>query len=185
MDRQNLSRWLHGLSGAHALKFDQESDRAAFFAALIRSPAARQWWAIPAEGGLLGDYGVLENIFLPAQAMDEATAMARFTRWCERLESAGIPRLPLLQPLALLSPWQRRLAAFLRAVVADAPALIFDDTCYGLSRTEHRYAVRMHEFYRQYFSLRPTVYVTLSAPPAELEIPTENFHHHEHAFAAC
>lgn len=184
MDRHAVSSWLSGLSGAHALQFDRETERADFLAALLRSPSAGSWWAIPSDGGLLGDFGLLENLLLPAQAKDDDSAGARLRRWLERLSACGVsPPLPLTLPLAALSPWQARVAAFLRAVVADAPALVFDDTCYGLGPEEGRQAILLHGFFRHYFPFRPTVYITLSAPPPELNIAAENCHRHDTVFA--
>lgn len=174
-----LSAWLSGLIGAHALHFDRESERAEFLAGLIRSPLAERWWTVSADGGLLGDYGLLHNILLPAQVKGDSAAIGRLARWSERLALAGIPPLPLSMPLNALSTWQLRLAGFLRGVVADAPALVFDDTCYGLLADEHRLAATLHEFFHQYFPFRPSLYLTLSALPPELNIPTENCHRHE------
>lgn len=183
MDKGALSSWLAGLSGAHALLFDRETERADFFATLLRSPSARRWWAIPADGGLLSDFGLLENLLLPAQAKNDSSAGARLRRCLARLEDCGIAPLPLSSPPPALSPWQARMAAFLRAVVADAPALVFDDTCYGLNRDEARQAIALHEFFRRYFPFRPTLYVTLSALPPELNIPAANRHRHDTVLA--
>lgn len=182
MDRRAVSSWLAGLTGAHVLQFDRETERADFLATLLRSPSANTWWAVPADGGLLSDFGLLENVLLPAQTRGDSGAGGRLKRWMERLKSCGIAPMPLNLPLTALSPWQARVAAFLRAMVADAPALVFDDTCYGLSRDECRQAIRLHEFFRHYFPFRPTVYVTLSAPPAELKIPAANRHRHDTVF---
>jgi hypothetical protein len=183
MDTRAVSSWLSALTGAHALRFDRETERADFLATLLRSPSARSWWAIPADGGLLTDFGVLENVLLPAQAKGDGKAGARLVRWLERLKASGIAPMLLTLPLTELTPWQARLAAFLRAVVADAPALVFDDTCYGLSREESRQAILLHGFFRRYFPFRPTVYITLSAPPPELNIAAGNCHHHETVLA--
>jgi len=183
MDTRAISSWLSGLAGAHVLRFDRETERADFLATLLRSPSAGSWWAIPADGGLLSDFGVLENVLLPAQAKGNSKAGARLGRWLQRLKAFGIAPIPLNLPLAALSPWQARVTAFLRAVVADAPALVFDDTCYGLSQEESRQAILLHGFFHHYFPFRPTVYVTLSAPPPELNIAAGNCHHHETVLA--
>ena len=172
---------LSGLVGAHALLFERELERASFLAALIRSPVAAQWWIVYADGGLLADYGLLQNILLPAQAKGDGTACGRLIRWRQRLVLAGIPPLPLGLPLAAMTPWQQRLAGFLRALVADAPALVFDDTCYGLQAEEHRQAARLHAFFHHYFPFRPSLYLSLSAPPPELNIAHGNFHTHENS----
>jgi len=183
MDPRALSCWLAGLSGAHALRFDREAERADFFATLLRSPSAGSWWAIPADGGLLSDYEPLENVLLPALARGDSRAGIRLRRLLARLQACGIAPIALGLPLAALSPWQARVTAFLRAVVADAPALVFDDTCYGLHQEEARQAVLLHGFFRHYFPFRPTVYLTLSAPPAQLDIAAVNCHHHETVLA--
>jgi hypothetical protein len=91
--------------------------------------------------------------------------------------------LPLTLPLDSLNTWQRRLAAFLRALVADAAALIFDDTCYGLQAEEQRQAALLHAFFQRYFPFRPSLYLTLSEPPPELTISGRNFHTHDLALA--
>jgi hypothetical protein len=183
MENNAVSLWLSGLTGAHALQFDRETERADFLATLLRSPSANTWWAIPADGGLLSDFGLLENILLPAQSRGDAGAGARLTRWLKRLKACGIAPVPLRLPLAELSPWQARVTAFLRAVVADAPSLVFDDTCYGLNPRECRQAILLHGFFRHYFPFRPTVYITLSAPHPELNIPAANCHRHDNVFA--
>ena len=183
MDKGAVSLWLSGLRGAHALQFDRETERADFLAALLRSPSAGSWWAIPADGGLLSDFELLENVLLPAQAKGDTRAGTRLRRWLERLKTCGVAPIPLASPLAALSPWQARVAAFLRAVVADAPALVFDDTCYGLHQEERGQAVLLHGFFRHYFPFRPTVYITLSAPPPELNSPAGNCHRHDTVFA--
>lgn len=183
MDTRTLTSWLSGLAGAHALRFDREAERMEFFAMLLRSPGAGSWWAIPADGGLLADFGLLENILLPAQARGDSNAGERLLRWSERLAAAGIPRIPLYLSLADLTPWQARISAFLRAVVADAPALVFDDTCYGLDRKESRQAALLHAFFRHYFPFRPTLYITLSAPPEAIRIPAAHCHRHDKVFA--
>lgn len=179
MNPRTVSTWLSGLAGAHALRFDRETERADFLATLLRSPSAGSWWAIPADGGLLSDYELLENILLPALAKGDSRAGVRLRRLLERLEHSGIAALPLGLPLAALSPWQARFTAFLRALVADAPALVFDDTCYGLHRDEARQAILLHGFFRHYYPFRPAVYITLSAPPPQLQIAAVNCHHHE------
>ena len=181
MDRHIVSAWLSKLNGANALQFDRETERSEFLAILLRAPSAGSWWTIPADGGLLSDFGLLENILLPAQAKGDIRAGKRLRSWLRRLDASGIAPIPLSLPLAALDPWQARIAAFLRAVVADAPALVFDDTCYGLGPQEYRQAILLHGFFRRYFPFRPTVYVTLSAPPPELDIPPENFHRHDTA----
>ncbi len=183
MDKHTVASWLSGLHGAHALQFDRETERADFLATLLRSSCAASWWAIPADGGLLTDFGLLENLLLPAQARGDSNAGARLGRWLERLQACGIARLPPSRPLAALSPWEARVAAFLRALVADAPALVFDDTCYGLNPEEGRQAILLHRLFRHYFPFRPTVYVALSAPPVELGIPAVNCHRHENVLA--
>lgn len=183
MDKRAVSSWLSALAGAHGLSFDREIERADFLATLLRSSSAGAWWTIPADGGLLSDFGLLENVLLPAQAKGDSHAGARLRRWRERLQACGIAPTPLNLPLAALTPWQTRVAAFLRAVVADAPALVFDDTCYGLNRNEARQAILLHRAFRHYFPFRPTVYVTLSSPPQELNIPAGNFHRHDAVFA--
>lgn len=183
MDGAAIANWLCGLSGSHALQFDRETERAEFLATLLRTPGARAWWAIPADGGLLSDFGLLENVLLPTQARGDDNGITRLKRWLRRLDASGIAPMPLALEPAALSPWQARLAAFLRAVVADAPALVFDDTCYGLSRDESRQAILLHGFFRRYFPFRPNLYITLSAPPPELNIPAANRHRHDIAFA--
>lgn len=183
MDARHIASWLSGLAGAHAVRFDRETERADFLATLLRSPAGRAWWAIPADGGLLSDFGLLENVLLPAQTRGDRSAGARLVRWLHRLKASGVEPIPLASPLTALSPWQARVAAFLRAVVADAPALVFDDTCYGLGKDECRQAILLHQFFRHYFPFRPSVYVTLSAPPSELNIPAGNIHRHDDVFA--
>jgi len=183
MDKRAVSSWLSGLTGAHAVRFDREMERADFLATLLRSPSASAWWAIPADGGLLTDFGLLENILLPAQAKGDTKVGARLGRWLERLKAFGIAPIPLTLPLAALTPWQTRITAFLRAVVADAPALVFDDTCHGLNQEESRQAILLHDFFHRYFPFRPTVYIALSPPPPELNIPAANCHHHETVLA--
>jgi hypothetical protein len=183
MDKGAVSSWLSGLCGAHALQFARETERKEFLFTLLRSSSAKYWWAIPGDGGLLTDLGPLENVLLPAQAKGDGAAEARLARWLRRLAAGDISAPPLSAPLASLSPWQARLTAYLRAVVADAPALIFDDTCYGLAAEERRQAIQLHGLFRYYFPFRPTVYITLSAPPAELNIPSGNFHRHDNVFA--
>jgi hypothetical protein len=183
MEKSAVSSWLSGLTGAHALQFDRETERTDFLATLLRSPSATTWWAIPADGGLLSDFGQLENVLLPAQTRGDPSAGVRLGRWLDRLKACGIAPVPLNLPLAELSPWQARLTAFLRAVVADAPALIFDDTCYGLNRKEFHQAILLHGFFLHYFPFRPTVYITLSAPNPELHIPAAHCHRHDNVFA--
>ncbi len=183
MDKNAVAAWLSGLAGAHALQFDRETERAEFLATLLRSPCAASWWAIPADGGLLADFGLLENLLLPAQAGGASRAGARLRRWLRRLHACGIASPDLGLPPAALSQWQARVAAFLRAIVADAPALVFDDTCYGLRPEEGRQAILLHRLFRHYFPFRPTVYVALSAPPPELDIPAVNCHRHETVLA--
>jgi hypothetical protein len=174
---------LSGLVGAHSLIFAREAERTAFLAAMIRSSLASSWWIVAADGGLLADYGLLQNILLPAQARGDGAAAERLFRWQQRLALAGVTPLPLTLPLDSLNTWQRRLAAFLRALVADAAALIFDDTCYGLQAEEQRQAALLHAFFQRYFPFRPSLYLTLSEPPPELTISGRNFHTHDLALA--
>lgn len=183
MPATTVFSWLSGLTGAHALQFDRETERADFLATLLRSPSANTWWAIPADGGLFSDFGLLENVLLPAQTRGDPSAGIRLARWLDRLKACGVAPIPLNLPLAELSPWQARVTAFLRAVVADAPALVFDDTCYGLGPNECRQAILLHEFYHHYFPFRPTVYITLSTPNPKLNIPAANCHRHDNLFA--
>lgn len=175
----DLAARLSALAGAHALILEREPTRAGFLAALIRSPLAEHWWIVPADGGLLADYGLLQNILLPAQARGDGAAAERLRRWQQRLALAGVAPLPLALSPGSMSPWQLRLAGFLRALVAGAPALVFDDTCYGLQAEEQRQAALLHAFFHRYFPFRPSLYLTLSEPPPELKIPTRNFQRHE------
>jgi len=183
MDKDAVAAWLSSLAGAHALRFDRETERRDFFAMLLRSPCAASWWAIPANGGLLSDFELVENLLLPAQSRGDSGAGTRLRRWLGRLQSCGVAPLPLSLPLTALSPWQARVAAFLRAVVADAPALVFDDTCHGLNAREHHQAIQLHRCFRHFLPFRPTVYVALSAPPPELNIAAGNCHRHETVLA--
>jgi hypothetical protein len=178
-----ISSWLSGLVGANALICERDSERVTFLAHLIRSPLAGQWWTVPVDGGLLADYGLLQNILLPAQARGDASAGARLIRWQQRLAQAGIRPLPQRLDFVELSPWQQRLAGFMRVLVADAPALVFDNTCYGLQADEHRQAALLHGFFHRYFPFRPSLYLTVSALPPELNIPAGNLHSHATTFA--
>jgi ABC-type lipoprotein export system ATPase subunit len=124
---------------------------------------------VSGDGGLISNLSVAENIALPAEfhrvgsAADRASRLRELTgRFGE--DGAAIRTLEHAHP-ARLSPLQRRLAGFLRAMLMEPKLMVFDSLLEGISRAN---AAKLREFKRifhLYFPFRHVAFVNFADEP--------------------
>ena len=123
---------------------------------------------VAARGGLIGNLKVWENLILPIAyrgevRLDELEARA------ERLfRELGVLRGRFAELCALLpdrlSEFERRLAAFVRAMLAEPEIIVYDGLFDGLSRAEIDRAARFDRLFRLHFPFRTALYVDAEDP---------------------
>ncbi len=135
---------------------------------------------VGADGGLISNLPVGENIALPAayhsvgRVVDRASRLAELTaRFGE--EGAALRRLEHAHP-ARLTPLQRRLAGFLRAMLMEPELMVFDSLLEGISRVQ---AVKLGEFKRVfhlYFPFRHVMFVNFADEPLLQGLVERTYH---------
>ncbi|MFH1605480.1 MAG: hypothetical protein ABIH03_16415 [Pseudomonadota bacterium] len=135
---------------------------------------------VGADGGLISNLSVAENITLPAEFNHVGSAVHRAARVNELAarfgeDGAALRSLEFAQP-ARLSPLQRRLAGFLRAMLMEPELMIFDSLLDGVSRAN---AAKLREFKRifhLYFPFRHVAFVNFADHPLLKGVVDHTYH---------
>jgi predicted ABC-type transport system involved in lysophospholipase L1 biosynthesis ATPase subunit len=133
---------------------------------------------VAARGGLIGNLKVWENLVLPIAYRGEARLDELETRAEKLFHDLGVlrERFALLCGLLpeRLSEFERRLAAFVRAMLAEPQIMVYDGLFDGLTRAEIEKATDFDRLFRQHFPLRTAIYVDAEDPmlPALSAYPT-------------
>ncbi len=135
---------------------------------------------VGADGGLISNLSVGENIALPAEFHRVGSAADRESRLRELsgrfgVDGASIRTLEDAYP-ARLTPLQKRLAGFLRAMLMEPELMVFDSLLEGISRA---HAARLREFKRifhLYFPFRHVAFVNFADDPLLAGVIDHTYH---------
>jgi predicted ABC-type transport system involved in lysophospholipase L1 biosynthesis ATPase subunit len=135
---------------------------------------------VAARGGLIGNLKVWENLVLPIAYRGEARLDELEARAERLFRELGILRGRFAELCALLpdrlSEFERRLAAFVRAMLAEPEIMVYEGLFDGLTRAEIEKAARFDQLFRLHFPFRTAIYVDAEDPrlPALSAYPTFN-----------
>ncbi len=135
---------------------------------------------VGADGGLISNLPVGENIALPAQfhgVGSDANRASRLTELTRHFgeDGATLRTLDHAHP-AQLSPLQRRLAGFMRAMLMEPELMVFDSLLEGISRAN---AAKLREFKRifhLYFPFRHVMFVNFADDPLLQDLVEHTYH---------
>jgi predicted ABC-type transport system involved in lysophospholipase L1 biosynthesis ATPase subunit len=127
---------------------------------------------VAARGGLIGNLKVWENLILPIAYSENERGAAPLDQLEARAESLfrelGVLRERFAELCALLpdrlSEFERRLTAFVRAMLAEPEIIVYDGLFDGLSRAEIDKAARFDRLFRLHFPFRTALYVDAEDP---------------------
>jgi len=140
---------------------------------------------VAADGGLISNLPLLENITLPAEFHRVGSAADRESRLREVTRLFGkdgtlLRALDVARP-ASLSPWQKRLAGFVRAMLMEPELIVFDSLFGGIGRAD---ASKLREFKRIFhlhFPFRQVVFVNYAEEPLLQGLVDQTVHLQESA----
>ncbi len=121
------------------------------------------------DGGLISNLAVIENIALPAEfhgvgsAADRDSRLSELTRHFGR-DGALLRALDFARP-ADLSPWQKRLAGFLRAMLMEPQLIVFDSLFGDISRADASKVREFRRIFHLHFPFRQAVFVSHAEEP--------------------
>jgi len=141
-------------------------------AALLRQLRATAPLAVVApRGGLIGNLKVWENLVLPVEYHAGAlrAPLRSLEARAERLFRAlGVAQERFVELCGLLperlTEFERRLAAFVRGMLAEPEIMVYDGLFDGLARNEAQKAARFDPLYLRHFPFRTAVYVDSHDP---------------------
>jgi predicted ABC-type transport system involved in lysophospholipase L1 biosynthesis ATPase subunit len=144
-------------------------------AGLLRALRAAAPVAVVApRGGLIGNLKLWENLVLPSQYREEsgsggAAGLGALEARAEALYRAlGVARERFVELCAMLperlSEFERRLAAFVRGMLAEPQIMVYDGLFDGLTRPEAGRAVRFDRLFLLHFPFRTALYVDTHDP---------------------
>ena len=123
---------------------------------------------VAARGGLIGNLKVWENLVLPIAYCGEARLDELEARAEGLFRELGVLRERFAELCALLpdrlSEFERRLAAFVRAMLAEPEIMVYDGLFDGLTRAEIESATRFDQLFRLHFPFRTAIYVDAEDP---------------------
>ena len=123
---------------------------------------------VAARGGLIGNLKVWENLVLPIAYRGEVRLDELEVRAEMLFRSLGVLRERFAELCALLpdrlSEFERRLAAFVRAMLAEPEIIVYDGLFDGLTRPEIEKAARFDRLFRLHFPFRTAIFVDAEDP---------------------
>ena len=174
---QRLVLEIPDAAGARLIELELNAGR--IYHAIVGSPAAGDTLIeqtvntsiaaiVPADGGLIGNLKVWENLVLPAayhaaprySELEQRAAciFAELGIGGERCES-----ICRLLP-DHLDRFERRLAAFVRAMLSEPEIIVYDSPFEGLSRAQIGEVLRFDGVYHRSFPLGTSLFVTPDLP---------------------
>lgn len=136
-----------------------EEDKAKFLELFLRPPETA---IISSDGGLLNNIRVDENLLLPLSyhgLLTEATEK----HIVDVFEACGLNEMNLRDLLtnlpSQLSTYQRRLAGFVRSVLMNPRAMVYDSVWGGVSKAEIEQIQRFDGLFRRYSQLYTAIYL--------------------------
>jgi len=137
------------------------------------------------DGGLISNLAVLENIALPAEfhrvgsAADRECRLSELTRHFGK-DGALLRALDFARP-AGLSPWQKRLAGFVRAMLMEPELIVFDSLFGGISRADASKVREFKRIFHLHFPFRHVIFVTYAEEPLLQGVVDQTVHLQESA----
>jgi ABC-type lipoprotein export system ATPase subunit len=122
---------------------------------------------VGADGGLISNLSVAENIALPAEfhsVGSDADRESRLRELSGRFGADGAVLRNHAQP-AQLSPLQKRLAGFLRAMLMEPELMVFDSLLDGVGRANAAKLRELARIFHLYFPFRHVMFVNYSDDP--------------------
>jgi ABC-type uncharacterized transport system YnjBCD ATPase subunit len=124
-------------------------------------PAFPETVRVGRDGGLLGHLNVWKNLILPLEyrvrdMRHAAEDAALLFALCGE-DEAGLPRLMVSYPDEL-SPYEKRLVGFVRALLLEPEVLVLDGIYDGLTTAEKEKALRWVQVFRLRFPFRVLLY---------------------------
>jgi predicted ABC-type transport system involved in lysophospholipase L1 biosynthesis ATPase subunit len=115
------------------------------------------------RGGFVGNLRVWQNLVLPVLYRRRADMAQLEARAEELFRQLGVARERFAELCALLperlSEFERRLVAFVRAMLTEPEIMVYDSLFYGLSRSEIDTAARFDTLYQLHFPFRTALFV--------------------------
>lgn len=134
---------------------------------VARLNATGQAAVVPPDGGMIGNLKVWENLVLP-RAYHGRPQYAELEARAERIfgefgiTGSGFEELCTGLP-DRLDRFERRLAAFVRAMLAEPEIMVYDSLFEGLTRGEVEKALAFDRIFHMHFPFRTSVFVTPDA----------------------
>lgn len=126
---------------------------------------------VPAQGRLIGNLSAWENIVLPLAYRDAAPAreleMRAESLFAQSGCSAQAMRAIAQRLPDRLSVYERRLVAFVRAMLAEPEVMVLDAVADGLPRADACRALGFAGLFRRHFPFRTTVHLEPERPAAD------------------
>ena len=135
---------------------------------------------VGADGGLISNLSVSENIALPAQYHNVGSDADRASRMTELTQHFGEDGAALrafdhAQPV-WLSPLQTRLAGFLRAMLMEPELMVFDSLMEGISRANAAKLRDLKRIFHLYFPFRHVMFVNFADDPLLQGLVEHTYH---------
>ena len=115
------------------------------------------------RGGLIGNLKVWENLVLPVQYHGRTTLSMLEARAARLFRALGVAQERFVELCGLLperlTEFERRLAAFVRGVLAEPEIMVYDGLFDGIARNEAHRAARFDPLFLRHFPFRTAVYV--------------------------
>jgi predicted ABC-type transport system involved in lysophospholipase L1 biosynthesis ATPase subunit len=141
---------------------------------LRRLRAAAPVAVVAPRGGLIGNLKLWENLVLPRLYREEsrhesAAHLGSLESRAEALfQALGVARERFVELCAMLperlSEFERRLAAFVRGMLAEPEIMVYDGLFDGLTRPEAGRAARFDRLFQLHFPFRTALYVDAHDP---------------------
>lgn len=136
-----------------------EEDKNAFLDLFLRPPETA---LVAADGGLLGNLKIDENLMLPLSYHGMATDSVE-QRIVELFGACGLNEIELRSMLvkvpSQLSLYQKRLVGFVRSALGNPRVMVYDSIWDGLSRAEIDRVRLFDEYFRRYSPAHTAVFV--------------------------
>jgi phospholipid/cholesterol/gamma-HCH transport system ATP-binding protein len=120
------------------------------------------------RGGLIGNLKVWENLVLPVEYHGRTTLSMLEARAERLFRALGVAQERFVELCGLLperlTEFERRLAAFVRGMLAEPEIMVYDGVFDGLARNEAQKAARFDPLFLRHFPFRTAVYVDTHDP---------------------